>query len=122
MHAKRRRDFYKAALASKEPRGDYATAREMLDDLPAIIMQQYGKEGAATASYMIKRHKNRWGRSDCKWLTRNAAFAANGLQRNPDLTPDMKSHFELIVFVAWVFEALRSARAWKSRQYLARSS
>jgi hypothetical protein len=120
MRSKRRRDFYKAALASKAPKGDYATAREMLDDLPAIIMQQYGKEGAATASCMIKRHKKGWGRSDCKWLTRSAVFAANALQRNPALTPDMKSHYEVAVFVAWLFDALRSARAWKARQYVPR--
>jgi hypothetical protein len=30
----------------------------------------------------------------------------------------MKSHFEVTVFVAWLFEALRSAKAWKSQQYV----
>jgi hypothetical protein len=104
MTAKTKPDFYSAAMASKEPRGDYATAREMLDDLPAIVMQQYGKEGAATASCMIKRHKKGWGRSDRDWFDRTVAFAANAL-RNPDLTPDMKVHFELMVFIAGVFDA-----------------
>jgi len=102
-------DFYKAAMASKAPKGEYATAREMLADLPAIVMHNYGEPGALTVNNLV-RYQNGWRRFDCKWLTGRAAFAAQALQRNPDLTPDVKAHFELIVFVAWVFEALRSAR------------
>ena len=35
-------NFYDAAMAAPEPKGEYATAHEMLDDLPATVMHNYG--------------------------------------------------------------------------------
>ena len=37
------------------------------------------------------------------------AFASNAL-RNPDLTPDMNARFELLVFIAGVFEAAQKGK------------
>jgi hypothetical protein len=95
----------------------------MIDDLPAIVMSNYGEAGALTVNNLVTRHKydKHWRRSDCKWLKRSADFAANALQCNPELSANMKSHFEVIVFVAWLFDAVRSQRTWKARQYVPRT-
>jgi hypothetical protein len=99
----------------------YVTIRA---DGDKYIVELIEDVGARTVNNLVTLHKNdvRWRRSDCKWLTTRAADAANELQRDPDLSLDVKSRCEVIVFVAWVFDAVRSARAWKARQYVARSS
>lgn len=57
--------FYDAAMAAKAPKGEYATARDMLDDLPAIIMRNYGEAGACTVNNLV-RYQDGWRRTDCR--------------------------------------------------------
>jgi hypothetical protein len=106
-------------MSAKEPRGEYASTREMLDDLPAIIMRNYGEAGALTVGGLVK-YKNGWRCSDPQWFAGHAAFAGSWLQCHPDLPPKLKAEFEAIVFVAWLFEAVRSPQAWEARQFVAR--
>jgi hypothetical protein len=119
MRVKAPRNFHEAAMAAKEPKGEYANAREMLDDLPAIIMHNYGEAGARTVDGLVK-YKNGWRCSDPYWCTDHAAFAARWLQRHPDLPPELKAELEVIVFIAWLFEAAWRPEVWKSRQYVPR--
>jgi hypothetical protein len=102
-------DFYSVAMSSAPPRGYYATARELLDDLPAIVMAVFGEKGARRVSNLVKRHSNGWQRRDRKWITAMAALAANGLSHS-ELPPDLKADFELIVLVAGAFDAVEKGQ------------
>ena len=104
MTVKVERDFEAAARVGNEPTGDYATAREVLDDLPAIVMKRFGAGGVRIASYMVKRYGNEWRRTDRQGFKRKLAFAATALC-NPDLSPDQRAHFEVMVLIGGVFNA-----------------
>jgi hypothetical protein len=99
-------DFYSVAVASQAPTGNYTTAREMLDDLPAAVMQLFGKDGACVANYMVKRYGNEWHRSDRQWFEPMVPFAANALLRHPNLSPDQRMAFEVMALIGGVFDAV----------------
>lgn len=96
--------FYEAAAAAKEPKGKYASAREMLDDLPAIIKQCYGPDGVTIASHMLARRKGQWRRSEREWFDRMIAFAGRALQ-NQDLAPEVRASWEVMAVIGWVVDA-----------------
>jgi hypothetical protein len=103
-------DFYEAAVASQEPRGNYSTALELLDDLPAIVMKRFGTDGARVVAYMVKRSGDVWRRSDRQWFEQTVAFATNAL-RNPDLGPDQRAHLAVVALVGGVFDAVEKQKA-----------
>jgi hypothetical protein len=55
MRTETPRNFYDAATASKAPKGEYASAREMIDVMPAIIMHNYGEA--------VRARSTAWSRS-----------------------------------------------------------
>jgi hypothetical protein len=103
--------FRDAAEAAKEPIGNYATALELLDDLPAVIKHCYGSAGVTIAGHMLRRRKTRWYRSNPPALVdKTAAFAANAL-RNQDLSPDLRPSFEMMALVGWLVDAAAKGKS-----------
>ena len=108
--------FHEAADVAKEPIGSYATARELLNDLPAIIKQCYGVDGVNIASHMLRYQNGRWCRSNREWFDRRVAFAVNAL-RNPDLAPDLRAHFESIALIGRAIDAAERKQALSGDSY-----
>jgi hypothetical protein len=118
-------DFYSVATTSAPPKGEYASAREQLADLPAIIFACFGEDGARTVAWLVAPHKkNSWRRSDRGFFERQVAFAARALH-NADLSPEMRAHFTAIVLTAAIFDAVEKEKkvryAGNRRQARARS-